>query len=157
MLSYCHFRWIEREIDRNGMLSYAVNAVTRGQPAMKDNRAAVANDHAFFHPVMPAEAAAVLAGKRATADTFKMLLYSCLPALTYGDAPLNQSGYHRMVAIAYRVAPEIFDGMTARQVAKKIGISREAFDLQLAEADQILVRQRASRPDDVEQPREDCA
>jgi hypothetical protein len=70
---------------------------------------------------------------------------SCLPARTYEDLRHMRGAFHRMVALVHRVAPEAFDGMAAREIAERLGISHRAYKVQLAEADQILARQRAGR------------
>lgn len=86
---------------------------------------------------------ALLADKQDVADIFRRLFAMCLPDKgRYRGARRFQSGYNRLVAIAYHVAPEMFNGMTQEEVAGMLGISRRAFLKQLDEVRVMLAARR---------------
>ena len=83
------------------------------------------------------------AGKLDGADLFRRLVIECLPVRTYGEIRRSVAGHRRFVALVYRIAPEVFQGMTERELAARLGIKERAFRDQLAEADKILAHRRA--------------
>ena len=83
-------------------------------------------------------------GKLDGADLFRRLVIQCMPPRTYGELRRWEAGHRRMVALVFRIAPEVFEGMTERELAARLGIRERAFRDHLAEADKILERRRAS-------------
>lgn len=84
------------------------------------------------------------AGKLEVADLFRRLLIMCLPPkATYGGQRRFHAGYHRMVALTYRLAPELFMGMHQDELALSLGITRQAFLRQLKYVDRMLAARRA--------------
>jgi hypothetical protein len=101
----------------------------------------------FTHPgdLIDAEEAtpdAAQATGPAFGEVFRLMMAACLPPRAYGDMRRWASGYHRMCALCYRIAPEVFDGATRAEIASKLGISMRAFGKYLEQADEIL----AGRP-----------
>ncbi len=71
-------------------------------------------------------------------DVFAAMNAACLPSRSFGVERRWLAGYHRYVAVCYRVTPEMFENMTRTQIAKRLGISLRAFGKQLQFVDEIL-------------------
>lgn len=101
----------------------------------------------FTHPgdLIDAEEAApdaVQAAGPAFGEVFRLMMAACLPPRAYGDERRWASGYHRMCAMCFRIAPDMFEGATRAEIAAKLGISMRAFGKHLEHVDEIL----AGRP-----------
>jgi hypothetical protein len=113
-------------------------------------------DEAFVHPADIIDAAergpeAPPAPGPAFGDIFRNMMALCLPPRSYGDERRWAAGYHRMCALCYRLAPEMFENMTRQQIADRLGISLRAFGKQLEYADAILAgRIKPGQADDTE-------
>lgn len=80
-------------------------------------------------------------GAPVAADVLRGLMQVCLPPKTYGDRRRFRSGYIRLVAFAWRLAPELLDGCAHdKDVAELLGITAAAFCNHLAAVDVILAR-----------------
>jgi hypothetical protein len=57
-------------------------------------------------------------------DIFRKLFASLLPERScYGGMRRFKAGYHRMCALAFHLAPELFDGLSGKQVAESLGMT----------------------------------
>jgi hypothetical protein len=76
--------------------------------------------------VRPSEAG-VLADKHTAAEIFRLMLASCMPSPGYakrmGKKKQWEACHRRMVATAYHSSPELFVGMTGKEVAAMVGLS----------------------------------
>jgi hypothetical protein len=85
---------------------------------------------------------ALLGGNTDAADIFRRLFVMCLPPRTYSDLRHVRGAYHRMVALAFTVAPEVFEGRTAKTVAQQLGITPRCFMDHLAEVARMMRQRR---------------
>lgn len=91
--------------------------------------------------------AAVESSDGNTLEVIRKLMLMCVPSRqTYGGARRFEAGWRRMVAICYRVAPELFEGMDHQSVAKMVGLEVRAFRKQLAGVDEMLKARRPAAP-----------
>jgi len=89
-----------------------------------------------------------LGGSEAAAALLLQFMLHCLPPKAYGDARRFKSGYYRMVAFLWRLAPELLDGCRQdKDVAERLGISHPAFCKHLATVDAILAPSGPARPE----------
>jgi hypothetical protein len=132
------------------MLSVLSDAVSRMKTDMIDHLdTALARrsgaDSDFFHPGEPVGMPLLFVGKHDEVEGFLHLLMACLPVRNHSNVDDVKQWFHRMCALSFRIAPEIFCGKTASEVAKAIGVTRKGFALLLADADRAIVRQRDTR------------
>lgn len=96
----------------------------------------------FAHPADEIEAGdeSPVTERGETAEAFHRLFLSMIPTVAdLGAKRQMQAGYNRMCALTYRVGPsEFWPGMTAKDVAEKLGISYQAFKKHLAHVDEYL-------------------
>lgn len=83
------------------------------------------------------------AGKDQAGAVLSSFLRFCLPPKTYGDVRRFKSGYYRMVALVWRLSPEMLEPCrTDLDVSRRLGISAAAFSKHLAKVDSLLANPR---------------
>jgi len=114
----------------------------------------------------PAASSATFAGKQDAADIFRQLFIACIPPRSYGDdqEPVGLQrlpGFHRMIAVAWVTAPELFKGTPRTRLAAQLGIPQQRFAELCSEARGLLDQSRSEKsagpswpPSPVEVPRE---
>lgn len=74
------------------------------------------------------------------ADVFRQLLIICLPPQTSREGQRYLDGCNRMIALAWVLAPEQFNGGNCDQVAARLGIGPTVFKNQVHEVRDILAQ-----------------
>lgn len=111
---------------------------------LKEDKADEAGAAEWQHPgeMIDAAAAAKLFEGQDVGQLFKRLLILCLPPPGYGKTRRMEVGYRRMCIIVFELAPELFNGMDKKALAKYLGLTYRGL---LMEFDQVRAMLDARR------------
>lgn len=116
--------------------------------ASDDVRTGQALADAWTHPADALDAEegpAPAAVDPASAAILRALVELIVPPATYGRVRRFEAGYHRLVVLVYRIAPEYFPGWTREDLARALGITKRPLAEHFAAVERALARRSAQR------------